>query len=149
MWSEKSADEEVRFRLDRKDYEGFLEQLRKSTDKEWKDLESEWERVRKALASGTDLHTPLRLDRKVRVGKVDVKPGPYHLIVLKEAPNQGVAYLFLNNEVNVEHLLCTSHVEIAESSEGSQAEGVTFRQDNIGVSRISEIRSHGQVLHFP
>jgi hypothetical protein len=148
MWSEKGADEEVQFRLDRRDYEPFLEHLRESTGKEWKDLESEWERLKKALASGTGLQTPLRLDRKVRVGKVDVKPGPYQLIVLKEAPNQGEAYLFLNNEVNVEHLLCTSHVEIAESSEGSQAEGVSFRQDDIGVSRISEIRTHGQVLRF-
>jgi hypothetical protein len=149
LWSEKGADEEVQFRLDRKDYEPFLTQLRKSTGKEWKNLEGEWERLRQALATGTGRQTPLRLDRKVRMGKVDVKPGPYQLIVLTDARNQGEAYLFSNNEVNVEHLISTSHVDIAESSEHRQAEGVSFKQDDNGVSRISEIRASGRVLRFP
>jgi hypothetical protein len=149
VWSENGADEEVQFRLDRKDYEPFLTQLRKSTGKEWKNLESEWERLRQALATSTGRQTPLRLDRKVRMGKVDVKPGPYQLIVLTEAPNQGEAYLFSNNEVNLEHLISTSHVEIAESSEVGQAEAVSFKQDDNGVSRISAIRTSAQVLRFP
>jgi hypothetical protein len=83
------------------------------------------------------------------MGKVDVKPAAYQLIVLTEAPNQGEAYLFSNNEANVEHLISTSHVEIAQSSERGQAEGVSFKQDDNGVSRISEIRTSGQVLRFP
>lgn len=149
LWSEKGADEEVRFRLDRKDYEPFLTRLRKSTGKEWKNLESEWERLRQALAAGTGHQTPLRLDRKVRMGKVDVKPGPYQLIVLREAPNEGEAYLFSSHEVNVEHLVSTSHVEIAISPEGDDAEGVSFKQDDNGISKISEIRTSGQVLRFP
>jgi hypothetical protein len=149
LWSEKGADEEVQFRLDRKDYEPFLTQLRKSTGKEWKNLESDWERLKQALATGTGRQTPVRLDRKVRVGNVDVKPGSYQLIVLTEAPSQGEAYLFPNNEVNVEHLMSTSQVEIAETSEDGQAEGVSFKQDDNGVSRISEIRASGRVLRFP
>jgi len=73
------------------------------------------------------------------------------LIVMTEAPNQGEAYLFSNNNVDVEHLISTSHVEMAESSENDQSEGVSFKQDNngIGVSRISEIRTSGRVLRFP
>jgi hypothetical protein len=151
LWSEKGADEEVQFRLDRRDYEPFLAQIRKSTGKEWRNLESEWERLRQAVAAGTGRQTSLRLDRKVRMGIVDVKPGDYQLIVMTEAPNQGEAYLFSNNNVNVEHLISTSHVEIAESSEDDQSEGVSFKQDNngIGVSRISEIRTSGRVLRFP
>jgi len=149
LWSEKGADEELQFRLDRKDYESFLTQLRKSTGKAWKNLESEWERLKQALATGTSRQISLRLDRKVRMGKVDVKPGPYQLIVLTNEPNQGEAYLFSNNEVNVEHLISAGHVEIAKSSEGGQAEGVSFKQDDNGVSRISEIRTSGQMLRFP
>jgi len=53
LWSEKGADEELQFRLDRKDYESFLTQLRKSTGKAWKNLESEWETLKQALATGT------------------------------------------------------------------------------------------------
>ena len=151
LWSEKAADEEVQFRLDRRDYEPFLAQIRKSTGKEWRNLESEWERLNQAVAAGTGRQTSLRLDRKVRMGIVDVEPGDYQLIVMTEAPNQGEAYLFSNNNVNVEHLISTSHVEIAESSENDQSEGVSFKQDNngIGVSRISEIRTSGRVLRFP
>jgi hypothetical protein len=149
LWSEKSADEEVQFRLDRKDYEPFLTQLRKSTGKEWKNLEGEWEKLKQALATGPGNQTALRLDRKVRMGKVDVKPGPYQLIILTEASNQGQAYLFLNNQVNIEHLISTSHIEIAESTEGSQPEAISFKQDDNGVSRISEIRTPGRVIRFP
>ncbi len=149
LWSEKGADEEVQFRLDRKDYEPFLTQLRKSTGKEWKNLESEWEKLKQALATGPGHQTALRLDRKVRLGNVDVKPGPYQLIILTEASNQGQAYLFLNNEVNIEHLISTSHIEVAGSSEGRQPEAVSFKQDDNGVSRISEIRTAGRVIRFP
>lgn len=149
LWSQKGADEEVQFRLDRKDYEPFLTRLRKSTGKEWRNLEGEWERLRQALANGTAHQAPLRLDRKVRIGQVDVRPGPYQLIVLIESSNQGQAYLFSNKEVDVEHLISTSHIEMAESSEGSQPEEVRFKQDDNGVNRISEIRTSGQVLRFP
>ncbi len=148
LWSETGADQEVQFRLDRKDYESFVTQLRTSTGKEWKNLESEWERLRQALATGTGHQTPLLLDRKVRMGKVDIKPGSCQLIVLTEAPNQGQVYVFPNNGVNIEHLLSTSQVEIAPS-EGGQVEGVTYKQDDNGVSRISEIRTLGQLLRFP
>ena len=149
LWSEKGADEEVQFRLDRKDYEPFLTQMRKSTGKEWKNLEGEWEKLKQALATGPGYHTALRLDRKVRVGKVDVKPGPYQLVILTEASNQGQAYLFSSNEVNIEHLISTSDIEIAESSEDSQPEAVSFKQDDNGVSRIGEIRTAGRVIRFP
>src|SRR4029077_5542880 len=134
---------------DRKDYESFLIQLRKSTGKEWKNLESERERLKQSLAAGRGRQIPIRLDRKVRMGKVDVKPGPYQLIVLTEAPNQGEAYLFPKNEVRAEHLVSTSHVEIAESPEGGQAEGVSFKEDDNGATGISEIRTSWRVLRFP
>ena len=148
LWSERGADQEVQFRLDRKDYESFVTQLRTSTGKEWKNLETEWEKLRQALATGTGRQSPLRLDRKVRIGKVDLKPGSYQLIVLAETPNHGQAYMFPNNEVNIEHLISASRVEIA-AAEGGQVEDVTYKQDDNGVSRISEIRTPGQLLRFP
>ena len=149
LWSEKGTDQEVQFRLDRKDYDPFLKQLEKSTGKEWKNLESEWERLRQALAAGTDHPIPLRLDRKVRIANVDMKPGTYQLIVLPAAVNQGEAYLFPSDQLNIEHLLSTSRVVIAPLSDNSQAQAVIFKQDDRGVSRISEIRTTGQVLRFP
>ena len=139
----------MQFRLDRKDYDPFLKQLEKSTGKEWKNLESEWERLRQALAAGTDHPIPLRLDRKVRIANVDMKPGTYLLIVLPAAVNQGEAYLFPSDQLNIEHLLSTSRVVIAPLSDNSQAQAVIFKQDDRGVSRISEIRTTGQVLRFP
>jgi hypothetical protein len=149
LWSEKGTDQEVQFRLDRKDYDPFLKQLQKSTGKEWKNLESEWERLRQALAAGTNHPIPLRLDRKVRMGNVEVKPGDYQLIVLAGAANQGDVYLFSSDQVNVDHLMSTSRVEIAASSNDGQANDVIYKQDDSGVSRISEVRSPGQVLRFP
>lgn len=149
LWSEKGTDQEVQFRLDRKDYDPFLKLLQKSTGKEWKNLESDWERLRQALAAGTGYPIPLQLDRKVRMASVDVKPGTYQLIVLPAAANQGEAYLFPSDQLNIEHLLSTSRVEIAPSSNNSQAQAVTFKQDDNGLSRISEIRIPGKVLRFP
>jgi len=147
IWSREGTDEEVQFRLNRKDYEPFLTQLRKSTGKEWKNLENDWERLNQALADGSGRQMPLRLDRKGRFGKVDVKPGQYQLVVLTEAPNQGEAYLFSRNDLNIEHLITTSPVEINVPSD--QVEGVIFKPDDGGVSKISEIRIHGLEFRFP
>jgi hypothetical protein len=147
IWSHKGADEEVQFRLNRNDYQPFLTQLQTSTGKQWKNLENDWERLRRALADGSGRHMPLRLDRKARFGKVDVKPGQYQLIVLTEAPNQGEAYLFSRNEVDIEHLISTSDVEI--SAPPDQVEGVSFKPNDYGVSKISEIRILGLELRFP
>jgi len=147
IWSHKGADEEVQFRLNRNDYQSFLTQLRKSTGKEWKNLENDWEKLRQALADGSGRQMPLRLDRKARFGKVDVKPGQYQLIVLTEAPNQGEAYLFSRNEVDIEHLISTSQVEINVPPD--QVEGVSFKPDDDGVSKISEIRIPGLEVRFP
>ena len=122
-------------------------QLRKSTNKEWKNLESDWERLKRALADGSGRHIPFRLDRKGRLGKVDVEPGEYQLIVLTEAPNRGEAYLFSRNEVDIEHLISTSQVEINVPS--GQVEGVSFKPDHDGVSKISQIGIPGLVLRFP
>lgn len=147
IWSRKGTDEEVQFRLNRKDYDPFLRQLRKSTGKEWKNLENDWQRLNRALADGSGSQIPLRLDRKSRFGKVDVKPGQYQLIVLTEAPNQGEAYLFSRNDLNIEHLISTSQVEINVLSD--HVEGVSFKSDDGGVNKISEIRIPGLELRFP
>jgi hypothetical protein len=147
IWSHKGTDEEVQFRLNRNDYEPLLTQLRKSTGKEWKNLESDWERLSQALADGSGRQVPFRLDRKSRLGKVDVKPGQYQLIVLTEAPNHGEAYLFSRNEVDIEHLISKSQVEINVASD--QVEGVSFKPDDDGISKISEIRIPGLAVRFP
>jgi len=147
-WSERETDQEVQFRLDRKDYDPFLKQLQKSTGKEWKNLQSEWERLRQA--AGTDHPIPLRLDRKVRMGRRDVKPGSYQLIVLEGAANQADGYLFPSDQVAAEHLISTCPVEIAAAtSEEAQTNGVIYKQDDSGASRISEVRTSGRLLRFP
>lgn len=149
LWSEEATDEELQFRLDRKDYEPFVTELRKSTGKEWKNVESEWKRLKQALASGAGQQTTVRLNRKVRVGKVDVRPGLYELVVLPGSSSQGEAYLFSNHDVNVEHLISSGQVEIANSATVSQEAEVSFKQDDHGITRISEIHLAGQLLRFP
>jgi hypothetical protein len=149
LWSEENTDEEVRLRLDRKDYKPFLEELQKATGREWKNLETEWEKLQQALAGSTGYRTALRLDRKVRVGAVDLKAGLYQLVLSTREADHGEAYLFPNNEINIEHLLATALVDILPSSTDAQAAAVTYKEKGKGVSRISEIRIAGQVLRFP
>lgn len=149
LWSEENTDEEVRLRLDRKDYKPFLEELQKATGREWKNLETEWEKLQPALAGSTGYRTALRLDRKVRVGAVDLKAGLYQLVLSMREADHGEAYLFPNNEINIEHLLATALVDILPSSGDAQAAAVTYKENGKGVSRISEIRIAGQVLRFP
>jgi hypothetical protein len=148
-WSERDTDQEVQFRLDRKDYDPLLKQLKKSTGKEWKNLESEWERLRQAIAAGTDHPIPLLLDRRVRIGRVDVKPGSYQLIVLEGAANQTDGYLFPSDHVAAERLISTSQLEIAATTDEPQASSVIYKQDDSGVSRISEVRTSRRLLRFP
>lgn len=148
LWSDEATDEEVRLRLDRKDYKPFLEELQKASGREWKNLDTEWEKVQQTLVGGTNHKMAIRLDRIVRLEKVDLKPGFYQLVLLTQEAGRGEAYLFPNNEINIEHLAATAMVDILPLSSDTQAATVIYKEDVKGESRISEIRYAGQVLRF-
>jgi hypothetical protein len=63
--------------------------------------------------------------------------------------DHGEAYLFPNNEVNIEHLVATALVDIVPASPAIQAAAVRYAENGNGLSRISEIQIAGQVLRFP
>ena len=149
LWSEQNTDQEMRLRLDRKDYSPFLEELQKATGKEWKNLENEWAKLQQAIVGSASHKVALQLDRKTRMGTVELKPGAYELVLLAREAGHGEVYLFPNNEFNVEHLVATAWVDILPASTEIQAAAVSYEENGNGVSRISEIRIEGQVLRFP
>lgn len=148
LWSEKGTDQEVRLRLDRKDYGSFVAELQEASGKQWKNLETEWEKLRRELAGGSGRGTALQLDRKVRVGKVDLKPGLYQLVVLKSDPNHGEAYFFPTDQVNIEHLAGTALVDISPLSFDAHPAEVSYKEDEKGLVWLSDIRTGGELLHL-
>jgi|SRR5579859_1569864 len=149
LWSEQNTDQEMRLRLDRKDYSAFLEELQKATGKEWKNLETEWGKLQQAIVANASHKIALQLDRKIRMGSVELKPGLYQLVLLTREIDHGEAYLFPKNEVNIEHLVATALVDIVPASPAIQAAEVRYAENGNGLSRISEIQIADQVLRFP
>lgn len=149
LWTEAGTDEEIHLRLDRKDYQPFLAALQQVTGKEWKNLETEWQRVQHALASNETPKTRLRLDRAVRVGTVDLKAGLYQLVLLQTARDRGEAYFFPNNQLNIEHLAATTLVEILPAPAETQIAALSYKENAQGLSSIAEIGLAQQLLRFP
>ncbi len=148
LWNEKGTEQEVVLMLNRRDYTQFIAELQKATGKEWKNLDTEWEKVQQELKREAGNNIPVRLDRKVRIAKSDLKPGTYQLVLLEREGNRGELYFFPGNQVNIEHLAAVAMIEIA-TIDDTKADPISYKEDENGVTTLSEIRISNKILRFP
>jgi hypothetical protein len=147
LWNEKGVEQEIVLRLDGRDYTPFVTELQKATGKEWKNLDAEWAKVQQQVpAEGYTMF--VQLDRKVRIAKADLKPGPYQLVLLKREGNQGELYFFSGNRVDIKHLAAVAMIEIA-TRDDTRVDPISYKEDESGVTTFSEIRMNNKVLRFP
>jgi hypothetical protein len=149
LWTEKGTEQEVLLKLSRRDYAPFLAELQKATGKDWKNLDTEWERVQQELKSAGANKISVQLAQKVRIVKSDLKPGAYQLVLLEREANRGELYFFPGNQIDIEHLAAVAVVEIEPLASGIETEQVNFKQDKNGITRISDIRTASRTLRFP
>lgn len=148
LWSEKGTEQEVLLKLSRRDYTPFLAELQKATGKEWKNLDTEWEKVQQELKREGANKISVRLDHKVRILKSDLKPGIYQIVLLEREANHGELYFFPGNQIDIEHLAAVAVVQI-ESLVSDTKEQVSYKQDKNGITTISDIRTASKTLRFP
>ncbi len=149
LWSEKGTEQEVLLKLSRRDYTPFLAELQKATGKEWKNLDTEWERVQQELKREGANKFSLHLDHKVRIVKSDLKPGAYQLVLLEREANHGELYFFSGNHVGIEHLAAVAVVQIESLASDTRTEPASYKQDENGNTTISDIRTASKTLRFP
>ena len=147
LWNEKGAEQEIVLRLDGRDYTQFVAELRKATGKEWKNLDTELANVRQFKPEqGYTIF--VQLDRKVRIAKSELKPGPYQLVLLKREANRGELYFFHGNRVDAKHLAAVATIEIA-AMDDTKADPISYKEDESGAATLSEIRMNNSILRFP
>ena len=149
LWSEKGTEQEVLLKLSRRDYTPFLAELQKATGKEWKNVVTEWERVQQELKREGTNRFSLHLDHKVRIVKLDLKPGAYQLVLLERESNHGELYFFPGNQIDIEHLAAVAVVQIESLASDTRTEPVSYKQDKNGSTTISDIRTASKTLRFP
>lgn len=149
LWSEKGTEQEVLLKLSRRDYTPFLAELQKATGKEWRNLDTEWEKVQQELKREGANKFSLHLDRKVRIVKSDLKPGAYQLVLLEREANHGELYFFPGNHIDIERLAAVAVVEIDSLASDTKTEPVSYKQDKNGNTTISDIRTASRTFRFP
>jgi len=149
LWSDNGTEQEILLRLNRADYAPFLASLQQATGKEWRNLDTEWEKVRQQLKNEENKKISVHLTRAVRILKSDLKPGDYQLVLLGRDANHDELYFFPGNQVNVEHLVAVALVEIQPPEVDAKTGPVSYKQDKNGITTISEIRTDSKTLRFP
>jgi hypothetical protein len=146
VWRDKSLDEEVVLRLRKKDYASFLAEIENGTAKPWKNVETEWARVKQELQDAAPNKVEIRLDHRVSIGKSDLEPGTYQIVLLRRQTNRGELYFFPGNDVNTEQLAALSTVEIAQPENGENKVQIEYKQDINGRSKISSIQIQSTIF---
>jgi len=147
LWREGAADEEILFRVRRDEYTPLLAKLERATGKTWKNMDTEWAKVQQEIQSQQGSKTPIQLDRKVRVSKIELKPGRYQIVLLEREGSRGELYFFPGEQVNIEHLSVATWVEIAPPAPDATSTPVTYKEKD-GTSVLAEIRTASKTLRF-
>jgi hypothetical protein len=154
LWEENGARKEVIFKVGKGEYVSFLAELQRVTGKEWKNLVMERKRVQEelkreqeALKREKDKRMSVQLDRVVRVGVADLKPGLYQLVLLERQENKGELYFFAGKEVDTKKIAAAALVEIMTPVSDGAAAPVLYK-DGGGIATISEIRMPAKTFRF-
>lgn len=147
-WREGTAEEEILFRVGPKDYTTLLAELEKATGKKWKNMDAEWAKVQQEITSQQGSKVSIQLDRKVRVGKFDLKPGSYQVVLLEREAPHGELYFFPGEQVNIEHLSMATSVETVPPAANAAGAPVTFKEKD-GTTAFDEIHLPSVTVRFP
>jgi hypothetical protein len=149
VWREKGVDKEIVLKLSKSDYSPFLAQLEKATGKPWKNLHTEWTRVRQELKREEPNKMEIQLDRKVRIGNSDLNSGTYQIVLLERPSNHGELYFFPGELVNADELAAVVSVEIAPGENENNAPLVDYNAGENGIATVSTLRTPSRTFRFP
>jgi hypothetical protein len=133
-------EREVSFLVEKGDREAFLAELQRVTNHPWRDLSAERKKTETELDHQKREKTAVQLDRKTRVGDVELKPGLYQIVLLERENNTGELYFFAGKDVKPQKSVANVKVDIVTQPSTATTAKVSY-QETGGVSAISEIQT--------
>ncbi|MBZ5511156.1 MAG: hypothetical protein LAN70_08285 [Acidobacteriia bacterium] len=144
-FEQNGEKKDVVFELGKSDHASFLDELRKLTGKQWKDLAAERKKAEAEIEQQKNNKIAVKLDHMMRVNEVDLKPGDYQIVLLERPDSKGEVYFFAGNKVNPEKSLISTKVEIVtQSNEVKDAQ--VIHKDDDKFATVTEIRLSTKTL---
>ena len=147
IWDDAGNKREMVLKVGKGDYAGFLGDLERATGKPYKNLAMQRKVTQEALKQEKANRMPVQLDRAVKVGEADLKPGLHQMVVLEHAGNPAELYFFAGNDVNEKKVAAVALVEVTAQTEQVSATHVHYVEAG-GSSKISEIHTTTKIFRM-
>ena len=175
VWRKGELEENVVFAVREKDYTPVLDEINRVSGKNWKNAQTEWQKVEQALKQQPENTFFVEIDRPIEIGGAAVKRGKYTVVFLPRADNLGELYFFQGHGVDTAKLALASpammvalmgpddpgspahqdvristpaKVEPAPPGTETMRTEVIYKSAN-GASTIAEIRTPKKTLRLP
>ena len=137
VWQEDGDEKEVWFKVGKGEYSDFLLALEQATGLRWRNRAQEREGLEADLREKTEKFS-LRLDRKVWMNGMKLKPGSYQAGLIDYGNGQGELYLYRGARLEAKNLKGAALVAVVSESNELVAPKATYR-DLGGFFALSEI----------
>ena len=137
VWQEDGDEKEVWFKVGKGEYSDFLLALEQATGLRWRNLAQEREGLVADLREKTEKFS-LRLDRKVWMNGMELKPGSYQAGLIDYGNGQGELYLYQGARLEAKNLKGAALVAVVSESNQVVAPKATYR-DLGGIFALSEV----------
>lgn len=146
-FEENAEKKDVVFELGKNDHASFLDELRKLTGKQWKDLAAERKHTEAEIEQQKNNKTAVKLDHMMRINETDLKAGDYQIVLLERPDSKGELYFFAGKKVNAEKSLTSAKVEIMPQTNDVK-DAQVIHQENDKFAHVTEIRMPTKTLRL-
>lgn len=150
-WNDDLDDRTAIFRIDQKPMLAlFLAKLSEVTGKEWQDRfhereDEEQEEIRTAL----DQKFQIRLDRRVRIGEVDLPAGAYDVAVSPKLEGGGRLFFDKRTRFNGKRTLAQARIEVLDRAlQANNQYEIIYGKTNNRAETVMEIRTPRTVVRL-
>ena len=126
VWQEDGDEKEVWFKVGKGEYSDFLLALEQASGLRWRNRAQEREGLEADLREKTEKFS-LRLDRKVWMNGMELKPGSYQAGLIDYGNGQGELYLYRGARLEAKNLKGAALVAVVSESNQVVAPKATYR----------------------
>lgn len=140
-------DREVSLEVPKGDKDAFLSELQRVMSHPWRDLAAERTKTESELDHQKRSKIAVQLDRKARVGDVELKPGLYQIVLLERPDNKSELYFFAGKDVKPQKSVASSPVDITPQTGSPTTAQVTYGDTN-GQVVVTEIQTQSMTFRL-
>jgi hypothetical protein len=147
LWQQDGEPQEALLEVGKGDYSAVLAQFQAVTGKPWQNLPEARQQLRMELEEAKGQKSPIQIDRAALVNEVELKPGPYQVVVLTRAEDRGEVYFFKGQDVDTGRIAAQAVVILKATEDPSLPVAVGYATQE-GVETISSLRLPEKTLSF-